>query len=242
MRELGEGIRRIYELMRQNDLTEPDLSSDATTFRIALHHRFIYPQEVKLWVDAFAEHELTRDEKTVVRLGYDGHVISPQEIWDAVGIVDTDYYRQLLEALREKNLLHRKVPANKAFQIAKNKKTSKKRIPQFGIRNPSQAKSTKPDQQPADTMEYAKVFVGNIPFDATEESISEAFGGSGEVVDVAIPVNPQTERPRGFAFVEFATNIGASQALADTGRIQLGGRRLYIQQYIGRRRSGQARD
>src|SRR5215212_7824814 len=127
MRELGEGIRRIYELMSQNDLTEPDLSSDTTTFRIALHHRFIYPQEVKLWVDAFAEHELTRDEKTVVRLGYDGHVISPQEIWDAVGIVDTDYYRQLLESLREKNLLYRKISANKAFQVAKNKRTSKKR-------------------------------------------------------------------------------------------------------------------
>ena len=242
MRELGEGIRRIYELMSQNDLTEPDLSSDTTTFRIALHHRFIYPQEVKLWVDAFAEHELTRDEKTVVRLGYDGHVISPQEIWDAVGIVDTDYYRQLLESLREKNLLYRKISANKAFQVAKNKRTSKKRIPQFGIRNPSEAKRTQPDQEPTDTMEYAKVFVGNIPFDATEEAVSEAFRETGEVVEVAIPVNPQTERPRGFAFVEFATNEQASKALADTGRIQLGGRRLYIQQYTGRRTSGRARN
>ncbi len=242
MRELGEGIRRIYELMRQNDLTEPDLYSDATTFRIALYHRFIYPQAVKLWVDAFAEHELTRDEKTVVRLGYDGHLISPQEIWDAVGIVDTDYYRQLLESLREKNLLHRKVSANRAFQMAKNRKTSKKRIAQFGIRNPSEAKRTKPDEKPADTMEYAKVFVGNIPFEATEEDISEAFRECGEVVEVAIPINPQTERPRGFAFVEFATYEQATKALEDTGRVQLGGRRLYVQQYTGRRRSEPARD
>lgn len=238
MRELGEGIRRIYELMRQNDLTEPDLSSDATTFRVALHHRFIYPQEVKIWVDSFSEYELTRDEKTVIRLGYDGHVISPQEIWDAVGIVDTDYYRQLLESLRERNLLHRKVSANRAFQIAKSRRTSKKRIPQFGIRNPSEAKRTKPDQQPTDTMEYAKVFVGNIPFDATEVDIAAVFGASGEVVEVAIPVNPQTERPRGFAFVEFATNAQAIKALSDTGRIQLGGRRLYIQHYTGRRHQG----
>lgn len=236
MRELGEGIRRIYELMRQNDLTEPEVHSDSTTFRIALHHKFIYPQEVKLWIDAFADYELTRDEKTVVRLGYDGHIISPQENWDAVGIVDTDYYRQLLESLREKNLLHRKVPGNKAFQLAKNRNTSKKRVPQFEVRNPSEAKRTKPDEQSADTTEYAKVFVGNIPFNATEKTVLEAFIEIGEVVEVVIPVNPQTERPRGFAFVEFSTTEAASKALMSTGDVELGRRRLYIQPYIERRR------
>ena len=99
MRELGEGMRRIFELMRMNDLTPPELSADNNVFRVTLHHRYVYTPEQKLWLESFDSFNLSREQKTIVLLGYNNHTISPREIWDAVGIVDTEYYRQLIVSL-----------------------------------------------------------------------------------------------------------------------------------------------
>lgn len=52
MRELGEGMRRIFELMKSNDLTPPDLFADNNSFSVTLHHKYIYTREQKLWLDA----------------------------------------------------------------------------------------------------------------------------------------------------------------------------------------------
>ena len=187
------------------------------------------------WIDSFAEFGLTRDERTVVRLGYDGRIISPQEVWDAVGIVDTDYNRQLLESLRKKNILYRTMTPNRAFNEAKRTRTGKKRIPQFAIRNPQEIKKTKPDPKAADPTDYTIVYVGNVPFNTKEEDIAQVFSEFGEVVNVAIPSNPQTGRPRGFAFVEFSSRHSVVKALLQTGKIHLLGRRLYVQSYRGRK-------
>src|SRR5258708_953016 len=99
MKELGEGVRRIYEEMRLNDLTAPEFDSDRSTFTVRLFNRSVYTREQRLWLETFDHLHLTREERDVVLLGYDQHVISPQEILDATGIGDTDVYRQLVEAL-----------------------------------------------------------------------------------------------------------------------------------------------
>ncbi|MBC8120497.1 MAG: RNA-binding protein [Gemmatimonadaceae bacterium] len=46
------------------------------------------------------------------------------------------------------------------------------------------------------------IFVGNLPFSATEQEIVEAFAEYGEVKSVKIPTDRESGRPRGFAFVE----------------------------------------
>ena len=56
------------------------------------------------------------------------------------------------------------------------------------------------------------VFVGNIPFSATKESVSEFFKEAGEVVDVRIPLRDDG-KPRGFCHVEFTTTESAKSAL-----------------------------
>jgi len=53
MRELGEGIRRIHDLMRQNDLNPPEFHSDHNAFKIILHQKYIYSKEEILWLDNF---------------------------------------------------------------------------------------------------------------------------------------------------------------------------------------------
>ena len=47
-----------------------------------------------------------------------------------------------------------------------------------------------------------KIYVGNLPFDVTEEELREEFASFGEVESIAIPSDKYTGRPRGFAFVE----------------------------------------
>lgn len=56
------------------------------------------------------------------------------------------------------------------------------------------------------------VFVGNISFDSTQESLADFFSQVGEVKDVRIPYG-DTGKPRGFAHVEFADVETAQKAL-----------------------------
>ncbi|MEM7659199.1 MAG: ATP-binding protein, partial [Bacteroidota bacterium] len=65
IRELGEGIRRMFELMKSNELVEPELSSPNKSFIVTLFYKYIYSKEEKLWLDHFSHLELSREQKTV---------------------------------------------------------------------------------------------------------------------------------------------------------------------------------
>jgi RNA recognition motif-containing protein len=58
-----------------------------------------------------------------------------------------------------------------------------------------------------------KLFVGNLPWAATEESLKEFFGQVGEVVSVKIITDPYTGRSRGFGFVEMKNQDLAQEAM-----------------------------
>ena len=59
-----------------------------------------------------------------------------------------------------------------------------------------------------------KIFVGNLPYDLTEDEISAEFGAYGKVVSVSIPADRISGRPRGFAFVEMASKSEGAAAIA----------------------------
>jgi RNA recognition motif-containing protein len=59
----------------------------------------------------------------------------------------------------------------------------------------------------------AKLFVGNLSFQATEEDLRELFAQSGTVETVRIITDQFTGRPRGFGFVEMATKEEATKAI-----------------------------
>jgi ATP-dependent DNA helicase RecG len=232
MRELGEGIKRIYDLMNRNDLEPPDFLTNRTSFSIILHHKYVYSQEVRIWLENFKKFDLTREEKTVVRLGYGGQEISPSDIWEAVGIVDTDYYRQLLESLKMKGILTRSIDRRKSYFIAKNRSISRKKIPQFKITLPEiPTKKIKPVDDISEQSDYATIFVGNMPFEATESDLEKAFSEFGYVDNVTIPIDYWTGKGRGFAFVEFQNLKSATKALNYTQSVKLLGRNLYTQKY-----------
>lgn len=87
-----------------------------------------------------------------------------------------------------------------------------------------------------------RLFIGNVSPDSTKTGLQEFFAELGEVVDVAIPVDRDSGQPRGFAFVEFATEEEAAEAMESLQHAELDGRRLRLRPaYEEKRRDGSGR-
>ena len=74
----------------------------------------------------------------------------------------------------------------------------------------------------------SKVFVGNLDFATTREEVEALFAEVGPIVDVFLPPDRATGRPRGFAFVEFETAEAAEQAIERFDGHELRGRQLRV--------------
>src|ERR1700733_6074024 len=83
----------------------------------------------------------------------------------------------------------------------------------------------------------AKIYVGNLPFTATDEEIRTLFGAHGTVESVALPIDRDTGRPRGFGFVE-RTQADASRAIQNLNGTDMGGRSLKVNEAQDKPRSG----
>jgi len=149
MRELGEGMRRIYELMHKNELARPEIESRFEGFSITLTHRAMYSQKDLLWLSQFEELGLDREQKSVVLLGQDQRVFSPQDIWDAIGIVDTEHYRKLVDGLMRMGILANRIEREVAKRTAGKRKLPFREFPRFGIDLPGVQKPLLPPGQPA---------------------------------------------------------------------------------------------
>ncbi|MBS0394444.1 MAG: RNA-binding protein [Proteobacteria bacterium] len=73
----------------------------------------------------------------------------------------------------------------------------------------------------------AKIYVGNLPFSATEDAVRTLFGAHGAVQSVALPNDRETGRPRGFGFVEMSSS-DAPQAIAALNGHSMEGRSLRV--------------
>jgi RNA recognition motif-containing protein len=71
------------------------------------------------------------------------------------------------------------------------------------------------------------IYVGNLPFNATEEQVRSAFQAHGEVASVKLISDRETGRPRGFAFVEMEDDQ-ADVAIREMEGFNLGGRNLKV--------------
>ena len=72
-----------------------------------------------------------------------------------------------------------------------------------------------------------KLFVGNLSFQTTESDVSRAFEQCGAVESVAIIMDRETGRSKGFGFVVMAED-GASKAIATLNGSELNGRTLTV--------------
>ncbi len=73
-----------------------------------------------------------------------------------------------------------------------------------------------------------KLYVGNLPFSATEAELRDVFGRHGSVRSVNVITDRETGRPRGFAFVEMEESSAAEDAMKALDGSELGGRTLRV--------------
>lgn len=75
----------------------------------------------------------------------------------------------------------------------------------------------------------SKLYVGNLSYDITEEELREAFSSDGrQVSEVAIVMDRETGRPRGFAFVTMGSSEDAQSAISALNGQTLNGRALKV--------------
>ena len=87
-----------------------------------------------------------------------------------------------------------------------------------------------------------RLYVGNLSFQTTEESLRAAFGGDGrQVTEVKIMLDRDTGRSRGFAFVEMATEQDAQNAIQAMNGADLDGRPLKVNEAQPRQDNGGGR-
>src|SRR4051812_25064868 len=73
-----------------------------------------------------------------------------------------------------------------------------------------------------------RLYVGNLPYSASEDQLTELFSRAGKVDNVRVMRDMATGRARGFAFVEMATDEDAQKAINDFHEHQMEGRALVV--------------
>jgi RNA recognition motif-containing protein len=73
-----------------------------------------------------------------------------------------------------------------------------------------------------------KLYVGNLPYSATEDQLRDLFTQAGTVASVALIMDRETGRSKGFAFVEMSTQVEAQKAISQFNGYMMDGRALAV--------------
>jgi len=139
MRELGEGVKRMFELMEESELEKPKLYSNKTSFSVTLPHKSVFTSQQERWLDLFKPFHLSNNQKKIVVLGMDSREISPKDIYRAMNTNDRNVYDREVTGLREANILHSiRSAANAALYARRNGIRDKREIARFKVQIPSQ--------------------------------------------------------------------------------------------------------
>lgn len=72
------------------------------------------------------------------------------------------------------------------------------------------------------------IYVGNLPYQATEEDLREIFAEYGAIKRVSVPADRETGRARGFAFVEMGEDVQEDAAIEKLNGADWMGRQLRL--------------
>ena len=86
------------------------------------------------------------------------------------------------------------------------------------------------------------VYVGNMSSEITDDRLRELFAEHGEVNEVRLITDHYTGRPRGFAFVDMATEEAARTAISELNGQNVDGRELKVAEAKPHRRRDTSRD
>jgi RNA recognition motif-containing protein len=83
-----------------------------------------------------------------------------------------------------------------------------------------------------------RLYVGNLSYSITELDLRELFAGLGTVTDAKIITDRETGRPRGFGFIEMATEDEARKAIEELNGRDVQGRQVAVKEAEDRRGGG----
>ena len=82
------------------------------------------------------------------------------------------------------------------------------------------------------------IYIGNLSFQAEQEHLVDLFNEYGEVKNCSLPLDRETGRKRGFAFVEMASDEEEQKAIDDLQDVEWMGRMIRVSKATPRERSG----
>jgi RNA recognition motif-containing protein len=82
-----------------------------------------------------------------------------------------------------------------------------------------------------------RIYVGNLPYSATQDEVRELFAAYGSVTEVYLVTDRATGQPRGFGFVEM-DDEGADKAISALNDTDFGGRNLKVNEARARENRG----
>ncbi len=138
MRELGEGMKRIFSLMQEQELEKPELYSNGLWFRVTLSNKTIFSSKELEWLLQFEKFRLTKNQKQIVLLGLGDKEISSNDIFKALNInnTETEKFTQEVTILRKYGILESFRTPEHAKNIAFKTKKNKKDIPRYKVKVP----------------------------------------------------------------------------------------------------------
>src|SRR5215510_4372892 len=83
-----------------------------------------------------------------------------------------------------------------------------------------------------------RLFIGNLPYSATEAELREHLSSAGDPLSIVLPVDRETGRPRGFAFVDYAERAVAEEAIRKFDQALFKGRGLAVSEARPREERG----
>lgn len=136
MRELGEGMKRIFDLMSESELEKPILYSNGLWFSVTLNNKTVYSQKQQEWLNSFSAYNLNNNQKKIILLGIDDKEISPADIQFALNTKDLLTYNTEVTELRTKGLLNEIRNKINAKNLAFKLKKPKNQITRFKVVRP----------------------------------------------------------------------------------------------------------
>lgn len=235
MRELGEGLKRIFEIMRENELDVPQLANEGNSFSITLPNKSIFSSQEEEWLLMFQQFDLSSLQKKIIVLGMNDAEISPKDIYKAMNSDNRNAYDKEVTGLRTKDLLVEIRTNPAATSIARRERIPKNQVPRFRVKIPGIPKvallkkmSVERKTAPQSDASDRTAFVKNLPFNVKKADVQKILEEFGRIERIDIPIDRNTGLSRGFAFVVFDSTDAASRAIKECLNRQLGGRAVVV--------------
>lgn len=136
VREMGEGMRRIFLSFRNADLVYPELKSKGDIFSMILSYKSVFSDADQKWVEGFKPLIASREEMLVALMGKDGSILSPQQIYERLNLVDWDVYRAIIEPMQIKGVIYNAIPRTQKVNEARRRRVSQRTVPRIVVRPP----------------------------------------------------------------------------------------------------------